>query len=205
MFYTEDSSPGEDGILYAMIRHLPSDAKEFLLKIINRIWETGILPRSWKISIIIPMQKPLKDPLQPTSYRPIALTSCLCKLMIKMINSSLVWYLESKNLLSPFQFGFRKNRSTLDPLLKLSNQIHQGFATGCQTVGVFLDLEKAYIMTWQYGILKQFHNMGIKGNMMKFLNSFLSNKYIKVRVGTTFLSSYSQEEGVPQGSILSVT
>ena len=91
---TEDSSPGEDGILYAMIRQLPSEAKEFLLKIINKIWETGILPRSWKISIIIPVQKPLKDPLQPTSYRPIALTSCLCKLMEKIINSRLVWYLE---------------------------------------------------------------------------------------------------------------
>ena len=202
---TEDSSPGEDGIIYAMIRQLPSDAKLFLLKVINKVWETGILPRSWKISIIIPVQKPHKDPLQPSSYRPIALTSCVCKLMEKMINTRLVWHLESKNLLSPNQFGFRKNRSTLDPLLKLSNQIQQGFATGCQTIGVFFDMEKAYDTTWRHGVLKQFNRMGIKGNMMRFLNSFLSNRFFKVRVGTTMSSSYCQEEGVPQGSVLSVT
>ena len=68
--------------------------------------------------------------------------------MEKMINTRLVWYLESRNLLSPHQYGFRKNRSTLDPLLKLSNQIQQGFATGNQTIGVFFDMEKAYDTTW---------------------------------------------------------
>ena len=202
---TEDSSPGEDGILYSMIRQLPTEAKLFLLKIINKIWETGVLPRSWKISIIIPVQKPFKDPFQPTSYRPIALTSCLCKLMEKMINSRLIWYLESKNLLSPHQYGFRKNRSTLDPLLKLTNQIQQGFATGKQTIGVFFDMEKAYDTTWRRGVLTKFYKMGIRGNMLRFLNSFLSNRYLKVRVGSTFSSSFCQEEGVPQGSVLSVT
>ena len=202
---TDDTSPGEDGILYAMLRQLPEAAKGFLLKIINKIWETGLLPKSWSIAIVIPAQKPLKDPLQPTSYRPIALTSCVCKLMEKMINSRLVWHLETKNLLSPLQFGFRKNRCTLDPLLRLSNQIQQGFANGCQTIGVFFDLEKAYDTTWRHGILKELLKMGIKGNMIRFLKSFLSNRHLKVRVGNTLSSSYCQEEGVPQGSILSVT
>ena len=118
---TNDTSPGEDTILNIMLRKLPNEAKSYLLKIINKIWETGILPRSWKIAIVIPVKKPNKDPHQTTSYRPIALTSCVCKLMEKMINSRLVWHLETNKLLSPFQFGFRKNRSTLDPLLRLSN------------------------------------------------------------------------------------
>ena len=77
-----------------MLKQLPDNAEEFLLKIINKIWETGILPRSWKISLIVPVLKPKKDPSDPTSYRPIALTSCVCKLMEKMINTRLVWYLE---------------------------------------------------------------------------------------------------------------
>ena len=111
-----------------MIKNLPEHAKKYLLKILNKIWETGILPRDWKISIIVPVKKPNKDPSQATSYRPIALTSCVCKLMEKMINTRLVWHLEAKGLISPYQFGFRKNRSTLDPLLRLSDQIQQGFA-----------------------------------------------------------------------------
>ena len=202
---TDDSSPGEDNILYSMLRHLPGPAKDYLLKILNKIWVTGKLPRSWKIAIVIPIRKPLKDPFLSTSYRPIALTSCVCKLMEKMINTRLMWHLESNNLLSPFQFGCRKNRSTLDPLLRLSNQIQQGFANGRQTIGVFFDLEKAYDTTWRQGIIRQLSRMGICGYMMKFLNSFLSDRFLKVKVGNSFSSLYSQEEGVPQGSVLSVT
>ena len=139
----EATAPGEDLIMYEMLKHLPDNAIKFLLQIVNKIWETGIFPKDWKISIIVPVKKPNKDAFQATSYRPIALTSCVCKLMEKVINIRLVWHLESKGLISPCQFGFRKKRSTLDPLLRLTNQIRQGFAKRCQTIGVFFDLEKA--------------------------------------------------------------
>ena len=134
---TESSAPGEDAVMYEMIKHLPEFAKIFLLKIINKIWDTGVLPKSWKISLIIPIKKPNKDATEATSYRPIALTSCICKVMEKMINTRFVWHLERNNLITPYQFGFRRNRSTLDPLLRLSNQIQQGFANQKQTIGVF--------------------------------------------------------------------
>ena len=147
----EDTSP-ENTILYAMLRQLPEEAKSYRLKIINRIWETGVLPKDWKIAIVLTVQKPNKDPHYTTSYGPIALMSCVCKLMKKMVNSCLVWHLEAHNLLSPVQFSFRKNRSTLDPLLRLSNQIQQGFVNQCQTIGVFFDLETAYDTTWCHGV-----------------------------------------------------
>ena len=148
--------------MYEMLKHLPDKAKKFLLKIMDKIWETGILPKDWKISIIVAVKKPNKDAFQATSYRPIALTSCVCKLVEKMINTRLVWHLESKGLISPCQFGFRKNRSTLDPLMRLTNQKQQGFTKRCQTISVFFDLEKAYDTTWRFGILNQLHEMGIR-------------------------------------------
>ena len=49
---------------------------------------------------MIPIPKPGKDPTNPTNYRPIALTSCICKTMERMINRGLVWYLESHKLLT---------------------------------------------------------------------------------------------------------
>jgi len=202
---TEATAPGEDGIMYEMLTHLPKSVKEFLLKIVNKIWETGILPESWRVALIIPVKKPGKLSTDPSSYRPIALTSCVCKLMEKMINNRLVWFLETNNLISPHQYGFRKNRSTLDPLLKLSNEIQRGFAEGGQTIGVFFDLEKAYDTTWRHGIIKEFYDMGIRGNMIRFIKEFLSDRFIKVRVGDSISRKYKQEEGVPQGSVLSVT
>ena len=176
---TESTAPGEDAIVYEMLKHLPENAKNFLLKTINRIWDTGILPKSWKLSLIIPVKKPNKNATDASSYRPIALTSCICKLMENMINVRLVWYLEKNNLISPFQFGFRKNRSTLDPLLRLSNQIQQGFANHKQTIGVFFDLEKAYDTTCRKGIIRELCELGIKGNMLKFLKNFLTDRFYK--------------------------
>ena len=100
---------------------------------------------------------------------------------------------------------FAKKRSTLNPLLRLSNQIQQGFALKRQTIGVFFDLEKAYDTTWRKGILRELCRIGIKGSMLNFLWKFLSDRYIKVKVGDKISSAFKQEEGVLQGSILSVT
>ena len=139
------------------------------MEIINEIWETGVMPKSWKLSLIIPAKKPGKDPFFATSYRPIALTSCICKIMEKMVNTRLVWYLERNNCLSSVQFGFRKNRSTIDPLLMLSNKIQQGFTQQKQTIGVFFDLEKAYDTTCRSVVMQEYFKMGLRGRMIMFL------------------------------------
>ena len=69
--------PQEKILSFVMLRQLPDEAKSYLLKFINRIWETGVLPKGWKIAIVIAIQKPNKDLHYTTSYRPKALTSCV--------------------------------------------------------------------------------------------------------------------------------
>ena len=128
------TSPGEDDILYSMIFNLPKSTKQFLLDILNSFWSSGTSPKSWKISIIVPIIKPLKDSHLPKNYRPNALTSCVSKIYERMVNARLVWYLESKNLLSNRQFGFRKNRSTNDPLIFLTREVQNAFAMQSQTI-----------------------------------------------------------------------
>ena len=199
------TSPGEDDILYCMIFNLPQSTKKFLLDILNNFWCSGTSPKSWKISIIIPILKPFKESSLPQSYRPIALTSCVSKIYERMVNARLVWYLESKNLLSNRQFGFRKNRSTIDPLMFLTREIQNAIAIQDQTIAVFFDLEKAYDTTWRAGILIQLVEWGIIGNMFSCLKDFLSERFLKVRVGSCISSPYIQEEGIPQGSVLSPT
>ena len=185
-------------VSWVMIFNLPLCTKKFLLDIFNSFWSSGTSPKSWKISIIIPILKPLKDSSLPKSYRPIALTSCVSKIYERMINARLMWVLESKNLLSNRQFGFRKNRSTLDPLMILTREVQNAFAIQNQTVAVFFDdLEKAYDTTWRAGILIQLVDWGIMGNMLNCLQDFLSEQYLKVRVGSCISNAYLQEEGIP--------
>ena len=110
----------------------------------NRVWETGEFPEEWLDAYIIPILKPGKPRDLPESYRPIALTSCACKLFEKLVNVRLRYYLETHSKLDPFQTAFRKNRSTANNLLRLTYSIQRGFDKKQHTVAAFLDLSKAY-------------------------------------------------------------
>ena len=164
-------------------------------------------PESWELSTVIPVPKPGKDHTEPTNYRPIALrlTSFLCKTLERMINTRLVWYLESNNLISPVQSGFRSERSTNDNLIRLETFIRDAFIKKEHVVAVFFDLEKAYDNTWRYGILRDLHELGLKGRLPVFIKSFLADSCMQVPVGSTLSDQFEQAQGVPQGSILSTT
>ena len=185
------------------MKHLPDSSLSVLLKTFNDIWETGNAPKSLEEATIIPIPKPGKDNTNPNNYRPIALTSCICKTLERMINERLVWYLETNNIITEFQSGFRHQRSTNDHLVRLETFIREAFIKKEHLVTVFFDLEKAYDTTWKYGIMNDLHEIGLKGRLPSFVQNFLSNREFKVRV--TLSEAHHQEQGVPQGSILSVT
>src|SRR5207253_1047135 len=200
-----DTAPGPDGIHYQMIKHLSPDAKEYLLSMYNRIWTEGMIPRDWKEATVLPILKLCKDPTDSSSYRPIALTSCLCKVLERMVNTRLVWQLESSGILAPSQCGFRRNRSAVDHLVVLESAIREAFAKKQHLVAVFFDLEKAYDTTWRYGILRNLASYGFRGRLPLFLVNFLSERTFRVRVGSCLSDRQVQEAGVPQGGVLSVT
>ena len=108
-----------------------------------KVFRNFQFPESWELATIIPIAKPGKDHAEPNSYRPIALTSCLCKTLERMINVRLVWYLESNNLISPVQSGFRSEQSTNDNLVRLETFIRDAFVAKEHVVAVFFDLEKS--------------------------------------------------------------
>ena len=188
-----------------MLKHLLLKSFQTLLDVFNDMWETGKFPENWELATIIPIPKPGKDNAEPTNYRPIALTSCLCKTLERMINTRLVWYLEYNNIISPVQSGFRSERSTNDNLVRLETFIRDAFIKKEHVVAVFFDLEKAYDTTWKYGILRDLHEEGVKGRLATFIESFLVERSIQVRVGSTLSDIFHQSQGVPQGSILSTT
>ena len=169
------------------------------------MWVEGKCPDIWKEATVIPIQKHGKDNTDPINYRPIALTSCLCKSLERMINNRLTWFLESNDLLTEFQCGFRNKRGTIDHLVRLETFIRDAFIKKEHLTAVFFDLEKAYDTTWKHGIIRDLHELGLKGRLPNFIINFLSNRHFKVRVGSTLSDLQDQEEGVPQGSILSVT
>ena len=112
-------------IHYEFLKQLPPKSLDYLLNTFNYIWKNSSIPESWKLATIIPIPKPRKNNLYPKNYRPIALTSCLCKTMKCMVNKRLVWYIESNNLFTNSQCGFRNQRSTMDHVVRLETSIKE--------------------------------------------------------------------------------
>jgi len=146
-----------------------------------------------------------KDTSDPTNCRPIALTSCVCKVMERMVNNRLVWYLERNKIITPTQSGFCKGRSTTDQLVRLEPFVREAFIQKQHATAIFFDLEKAYDTTWKFGILKDLHDTGQRGRLPLFIAGLLFDRKFQVRVGGSYSKLCEQEMGVTQGSILSVT
>ena len=98
-----------------------------------------------KKALLIPILKPNKDPKNLNNYRP----NCCCKLLERMINKRLMWFLEKNDKLSMFQSGFRKYRGTIDNLAYLESEIMESYASNKHLVALFFHLEKAYDTVWR--------------------------------------------------------
>ncbi|GFW54581.1 probable RNA-directed DNA polymerase from transposon X-element [Trichonephila clavipes] len=187
LIQAHNTSPGPDGVTYAMLRHLHPNSQANTLFLFNRVWKEHCFPSSWKEVIVIPILKPGKVATDPLSYHPIALTSCFCKTFERMVNTRLVYVLEKEKCISPLQSGFRKGRSTLDNLVFLESQIRDAFVRRNHLVSLFFDIEKAYDRTWRYGILRNMYDFGLRGNLPIFIFNFLAVRYFNVRIVVTHL------------------
>ena len=200
-----DSAEGPDDIHY-QLKHLSKSAKNLLLFLFNEIFSgKQRFPLTWRKATVIPILKPGKDPLNPNNYRPIALSSCLCKIMERRVNNRLVWYLEVNGILTKFQAGFRKNRSANDQLVHFESLLRDAFINKAHVVSIFFDLEKAYDTAWKHDVVKDMHESGLRGYLPVFVENFMRDREFNVRIGTTISDNFIQEMGVPQGSIISLT
>ena len=88
-------------------------------------------------------------------------------------------------MISGNQAGFRKNYSTNDHLVRLKSFIRDAFIKKEHSVAIFFDLEEAYDTTWKYGIMKDLHDIGLRGRLPNFISNFLSDISFNVRIGST--------------------
>jgi ribonuclease HI len=198
-------SPGADGVSNEMIKNLGTAAKAKLLQIFNRCWATGSVPQAWREAIMIPLLKSGKDGTTVSNYRPISLTSCLCKTMERIINLRLQWYLESENLLVSQQAGFRQCYSTEDQATYLSQEIEDAFQDKKLVLAAWIDLRKAFDKVWKEGLLKKLRNCRINSRMYKWVKAYLHNRRARVQLDGRKSKKVLLRHGVPQGGVLSPT
>ncbi|KAL4122214.1 hypothetical protein QTP88_014586 [Uroleucon formosanum] len=201
----KSNSLGPDQIPYAFIHDFGRKTFDLLAILYNKILSEGSWPSTWKSGLVIPIFKPDKDKFRIKGYRSITLLNTMCKLLEKIINHRLNWILEKHAFFSPHQNGFRKNRSTIDNMIEVKEDITQTL-NNQQIMGmVNLDIAKAYDSTWRHNILVKLNKIVSKGNFLNLITNFLENRSFRVRANNCLSNEFIQENGVPQGSALSVS
>ena len=201
-FAHNKSAVGPDGITYQMLTHLPSNWKRLLLSFFQKCWINGTLPNIWKQSIVVPILKNGKPRSSLNSYRPIALTSHVGKVLEKIIQRRLLHYCEKNNVIPTNQGGFRKGRCTCDHLVKLTHHIKLQFAKRKSVLATFFDVKKAYDRVCHERLLYKLKSIGISGTLFNYVKSFLSDRSICTKLGAAYSSMKAVNLGIPQGSIL---
>ena len=123
--------------------------------------------------------------------------------MERILNSRLIYHLESNNVLSDTQTGYRKHRNTEDQLLLLAQDIKNAFQQKEKVVSVFFDLSKAFDRVWKEGLLLKVRQSGIVGKMFTWIKSFLHKRSARVALDNLLSVSIKMREGVPQGGVIS--
>ena len=172
-----------------------------LSKILNISLKNEIFPDKLKVAKVLPVFKS-KDPQYFVNYRPISLLPNFSKTFEKVVYNRFIEFIERLEILYYCQFGFRKNHSTALSLINLIDKIAKWIDRNEVTIGVFLDLSKAFDTLDHEILLNKLEHYGIRGVALDWVKSYLSERLQFVQFNQTSSSKCQIHCGVPQGSIL---
>jgi len=195
-------APGPDNIPNRAYKNLPPKATKYLTTLIQQTFQTNHFPTPLKTAKIIPVPKPNKILSNPNNYRPISLLNTSAKLIEKIITTEINNHMDERNLYNPNQYGFRKGLSTTHALHNLTEYITQGLHKQHSTVGVFLDIQRAFDKIDHKVIISKLLLYQIDHNLIKLIKSYLENRNFFVYIENAKSSLHNIQSGVPQGSIL---
>ena len=184
-----------------VVKRVSNEIFVILKYIFNISLSKGVFPDKLKIARVTPIFKKGNNTLV-TNYRTISVLPCFSKLLERIMYNLLYKFLLENNILYQKQFGFQNGHSTKHAILQLVNQITEAFSQGKYTLGIFLDLSKAFDTVNHNILLEKLIAYGIQYGNLKWFRNYLSN-----RKQFIFYDDFKREVkivkcGVPQGSIL---
>ena len=195
-------SSGPDGFVYEMLKNNIQETSLILLKLFNNIKNSEQIP--WKTSWTLPIYK-CGDKNSLSSYRCINLSSCIEKLLTKIINERLSKWFEKYQIINSEQTGFQKGNSVLDNILLLKEVMKIYKKQNRPVYICFLDLSKAFDSVPLNNLKSKLHAILPEGSLLSLIINLIENKNYRVLYNGEETELYTLTEGVPQGDSMSPT
>ena len=197
-----NKSPGHDGVSFNVIKKCFGELCEPLKYLFNLSIVKGIFPDDLKIAKVTPIYK-ADNSSNISNYRPISVLPCFSKMLERIMYNRLQKYLKDQNILYDKQFGFQTGHSTEHAIAQLVDQIYEAFEKNEYTLGVFIDLSKAFDTVDHSILLRKLELYGITDRNYAWIKSYLSNRLQYIQIDENSRTEFCVVKcGVPQGSIL---
>ena len=194
---------GPDGLAPDILRHATLALASILADVFTASLRLGYLPLAWRHSALRLLPKQGKPLTEPAHFRPIALCSCIGKLLERIFARRLQRVCLRRHLLPPQQSAFLPARDTTEQLVVLTQRVGQALNAGLTTTLVALDANKAFDSVWHAGLLRLLRERQLSAATQRWVASFLRHRSAVVLEDGTFSRRFSITAGVPQGSPLS--
>ena len=194
-------SPGADNLHPRILKDLSVSLSLPLSILYTESFKQQKLPQYWKDAMITPLYKKDEKCLA-SNYRPISLTSIICKIMESIIKDDLMSYVCSNNIITSLQHGFLPGRSCQSNVLIILNCLTEAIGKGIITDVIYLDVTKAFDLVPHKRIIYKVSKYGITSNLLHWISDFLRKRRQFVRVNSALSEWESVISSVLQGSIL---
>ncbi|KAH9275640.1 hypothetical protein BASA83_001929 [Batrachochytrium salamandrivorans] len=208
-------APGDDGIttaFYQAALYMPANTQEgvpptpfvrVLLRVCGQVFASATIPRAWLCASIFSIDKKDGDPLNPGDKRGIALINVGLKLVCKVLQMRIERFVETNNLLSYEQAGFRKRKECVGQVVSLVDIIQRRQNAGLNTHVLFIDIRKAFDTVPVGALLWKLQNMGFPRRTLAFLKALYTSSSARARAGSLLSDPFPVQRGVRQGCPLS--
>ena len=198
--FQSNKAASYDKIPMSIIKRIIDIIAEPIAHIINLSIISGIVPDEMKIARVIPLFK-AGDRSIISNYRPVSILPSFSKFLERVYNR-LLSYLNRFKILCDNQYGFRKNHSTSFALIDLYDKISDAIDSKETSVGIFLDLSKAFDTVNHNILFDKLEYYGIRGLPLRWIKNYFSNRFQFVQYNEYYSSYKKVCCRVPQGSIL---
>ena len=195
------NSCGLDEIPMSIVKLSPDNVLLILCHIFNISLAQGKYIDEFKKAKVIPVHKK-GSKTDVNNYRPISLLPVMSKILERIVYVRLYSFLNQANFFHEHQFGFRRKHSTNNALTVMIENVTKAFEERKYTLGIFLDLSKAFDTIDHNILLYKLFHYGVRGLPYEWFKSYLRNRVLQTEINGKLSSPTLINLGVPQGSIL---